>query len=149
MQEDRALELLELRRILEPAATSLAAVRMTPAALAGLATCLADMEHSRGETRINQDIDFHARIAAASGNQTLATMLSGISGKTVHARIWHGALDAQADRRAHDDHEAIYAALAGRDPRLAEAAAHVHVANTERWYRQILESELPLPVDLQ
>jgi GntR family transcriptional regulator, transcriptional repressor for pyruvate dehydrogenase complex len=144
MQEDRALELLELRRILEPAAAALAAVRMEPAALAELGTCLADMAHSRGEIRINQDIDFHARIALASGNQTLATMLSGISGKTVHARIWHGALDEHADRRAHDDHEAIYAALASRDPLLAEAAAHVHVANTERWYRQILESELTL-----
>jgi GntR family transcriptional repressor for pyruvate dehydrogenase complex len=149
MQEDRALELLELRRILEPAAAALAAVRMGPDALAELGTCLAEMEHSRGETRINQDIDFHARIALASGNQTLATMLNGISGKTVHARIWHGALDAQADRRAHDDHEAIYAALASRDPLLAEAAAHVHVANTERWYRQILESELSFPADLR
>ncbi len=41
-----------------------------------------------------QDIDFHERIALAAGNQTLATMLSGLSGKTVHARIWHGTLDS-------------------------------------------------------
>jgi GntR family transcriptional repressor for pyruvate dehydrogenase complex len=142
MQEERALELLEVRRILEPAATALAASRITPEDLAALGACLADMEHSHGETRIMQDIDFHARISRASGNQTLATMLNELSGKTVHARIWHGTIDAQADRQAHVEHEAIYAALASADPTLAESAALVHVANIEFWYRQMLtESE--------
>jgi GntR family transcriptional regulator, transcriptional repressor for pyruvate dehydrogenase complex len=141
MQDERALELLELRRILEPAAAALAAIRISPASLAELGACLADMEQSHGEPRIMQDIDFHSRIALSSGNQTLATMLSGLSGKTVHARIWHGTIDAQADQRAHDDHEAIYSALANGDPMLAESAALVHVANTERWYRQMLEAD--------
>lgn len=143
MQDERALELLELRRILEPAATALAAVRITVAALAELQTRLHDMEHSHGETRIRQDIDFHGAIALAAGNQTLSTMLSGISGKTVHARIWHGTLDSNADQRAHEDHEVIYAALANGDPMLAESAALVHVANTERWYKQMLAATAP------
>lgn len=143
MQEERALELLELRRILEPAAAALAAIRITPSTLAQIGSCLRDMEHSHGETRIMQDIDFHERIALAAGNQTLSTMLSGLSGKTVHARIWHGTIDSQADQRAHEDHEAIYAALDSGDPMLAESAAHVHVANTERWYKQMLAADTP------
>ena len=143
MQEERALELLEMRRILEPAAAALAAIRITPSTLAEIGTCLREMEHSRGETRIRQDIDFHERIALAAGNQTLATMLSGLSGRTVHARIWHGTLDSHADQRAHEDHEAIYGALENGDPMLAEAAALVHVANTERWYKQMLAAETP------
>ncbi len=141
MQQDRALELLEMRRILEPAAAALAATRISASALAALGACLAEMQHSRGETRIKQDIDFHNRIALASGNQTLATVLSGLSGQTVHARIWHGTIDAQADQRAHADHEVIYDALATRDPLLAESASYVHVANTERWYRQMLDDD--------
>ena len=140
MQEDRALELLELRRILEPAAAALAAIRISTADLEQLGQRLEAMETSRGETRILQDIDFHARIAQAAGNQTLATMLSGLSGKTVHARTWHGALDANADRRAHEDHVAIYEAIANGDSILAESAACVHVANTERWFKQMLST---------
>ena len=143
MQEERALELLELRRILEPAAAALAAIRITPSTLAEIGSCLRAMEHSHGETRIMQDIDFHQRIAVAAGNQTLSTMLSGLSGKTVHARIWHGTIDSEADKRAHEDHEAIYGALENGDPMLAESAALVHVANTERWYKQMLAADTP------
>ena len=143
MQEERALELLEIRRILEPAAAALAAIRITPGTLAEIGSCLRDMEHSHGETRIMQDIDFHQRIAVAAGNQTLSTMLSGLSGKTVHARIWHGTIDSEADKRAHEDHEAIYGALDSGDPMLAESAALVHVANTERWYKQMLAADTP------
>src|SRR5438093_842630 len=43
MQEERALELLELRRILEPAAAALAAQRASADALTDLGSCLADM----------------------------------------------------------------------------------------------------------
>lgn len=141
MQEDRALELLELRRILEPAATALAATRLSTAALADLHQCLVTMETSHGEPRIMQDIEFHAKIATGSGNATLSSLLSGLSGKTVHARIWHGLLEQHADSRAHEEHQQIYDALADRDPILAHSAAVMHVSNTERWYRRMLADE--------
>jgi GntR family transcriptional regulator, transcriptional repressor for pyruvate dehydrogenase complex len=143
MQDERALELLELRKILEPAATGLAAQRISSDVLLDLGACLGAMRYSKGELRIKQDIDFHGKIAAASGNQTLATLLAGISGKTVHARIWHGTLDAEADTRAHEDHETIYAAVQAGDAQLAESAARVHVAHTEQWYRRMLEGVGP------
>lgn len=139
MQEDRWLELLELRRILEPSATALAAERGSAEAFDMLGARLADMERSHGESRIKQDIEFHGLIATASGNQTLASMLAGINSHTLHARIWHGTLDADADRRAHEEHQAIFAAIRERDPTLAHSAALMHVANTERWYRAMLE----------
>jgi GntR family transcriptional regulator, transcriptional repressor for pyruvate dehydrogenase complex len=149
MQDERALELLELRRILEPGATALAAMRARPEDLAEIGRRLAEMERSHGEVRIKQDIEFHGRIASAAGNETLATMLTGVSGKTVHARIWHGTLDKQADARAHEDHQTIYAALIDRDPMLAASAATVHVANTERWYRQMLDADTAAGVALR
>ena len=141
MQQDRALELLELRRILEPAATALAAGRIAPEELAELGAVLAAMADSPGDTRIKQDIDFHARIARASGNQTLATMLTELSGKSVHARAWHGVIEASAHERAHAEHQAIYAALVDGDAALAHSAALVHVAHTEVWYRRMLTTE--------
>lgn len=139
MRDDRILELLELRRVLEPAATALAAERISAPALAQLQLRLAAMRDSHGESRVQQDLDFHAAIAAATDNQTMASMLSGVSSHTLHARIWHGRLDVDADRRAHDEHEAICAAIADRDPVLAHAAALQHVANTERWYREMID----------
>jgi len=138
MQEDRWLELLELRRILEPAATALAAERAPADAVAQLAHHLTALERSEGESRVKLDIEFHARIAAASGNQTLASMVAGVHSHTVHARTWHGLLDSDANRRAQDEHEAIYDAIARRDGALAHSTALMHVANTERWYRQML-----------
>jgi GntR family transcriptional repressor for pyruvate dehydrogenase complex len=139
MQEDRWLELLELRRILEPAATALAAERAPIEIFDRLADQLAAMEHSHGESRIRQDIDFHGAVAAAAGNETLASMLSGINSHTFHARIWHGTLDADADRRAHEEHRAIFDAVRARDSELAHSVALMHVANTERWYRAMLD----------
>lgn len=139
MENDRPLELLELRRILEPAATALAAERAAVAVLAELGLRLVDMDHSHGEDRIRQDIEFHGMIASASGNEMLASMLAGLSSHTLHARIWHETIDTGADRRAHEEHEAIYAAVKNRDPVLAHATALMHVANTQRWYRQMLE----------
>src|SRR4051794_24768343 len=139
MQEDRWLELLELRRILEPSATALAAERSGTEVVEELRARLATMAASHGESRIKQDIEFHGLIAAGSGNQTLASMLAGINSHTLHARVWHATLDADANRRAHEEHEAIYAAVRDRDPVLAHSAALIHVANTERWYREMLE----------
>ena len=144
MQEDRWLELIELRRILEPAATALAAERAPAEVFDRLAGQLSAMEHSHGENRIRQDIEFHGAIAAAAGNETLASMLSGINSHTIHARIWHGTLDADADRLAHQEHQAIYDAVRARDASLAHSVALMHVANTERWYRAMLgQSDQP------
>ena len=67
-------------------------------------------------------------------------MLAGLSSHTLHARIWHGTIDTGADRRAHEEHEAIYAAVKNRDPVLAHATALMHVANTQRWYQQMVEA---------
>jgi GntR family transcriptional repressor for pyruvate dehydrogenase complex len=142
MEAERGLELLELRRILEPAATALAAERAPNEVFDELSARLAAMElQSHGETRIRQDIEFHGKIAAASGNETLASMLAGINSHTIHARIWHGTLDADASRRAHEEHLAIYEAVRARDPVLAHSAALMHVANTERWYRAMVEQD--------
>jgi GntR family transcriptional repressor for pyruvate dehydrogenase complex len=138
MQEDRWLELLELRRILEPAATALAAERATRDELGELADRLEAMDRSAGESRIKHDIDFHTFIATLSGNQTLASMVAGVHSHTVHARLWHGTLDTDAHRRAREEHEAIYRAVAAADSALAHSTALLHVANTESWYRQML-----------
>ncbi|MGC2241201.1 MAG: GntR family transcriptional regulator, partial [Acidimicrobiia bacterium] len=75
MSEDFSLELVQVRRILEPAATALAAMRIDGEAIAELQTLLDRMRTAETEEALVQmDSDFHAVVAAASGNVTLASM---------------------------------------------------------------------------
>ncbi|MFB7619579.1 FadR/GntR family transcriptional regulator [Kitasatospora sp. NPDC056181] len=131
------LELTETRRLLEPAATALAATRIDDAALTKLAGHLDAMRASRhSPEQLNlHDAAFHRTIVAATGNETLTTLLEGISSRTLRARVWRGLVDGRAADQAITEHEAIHRALAARDAPLAQAAALMHVTTTENWLR--------------
>ncbi|MBS7738756.1 MULTISPECIES: FadR/GntR family transcriptional regulator [unclassified Chelatococcus] len=66
-------EAIELRRILEPPTTRLAAKARSEAELANLAAILARMEESLGDVPswIEADLDFHEAIGTMSGNRLL------------------------------------------------------------------------------
>jgi GntR family transcriptional regulator, transcriptional repressor for pyruvate dehydrogenase complex len=139
MQEDSALELIQVRRILEPAATALAAMNIDDATLASLEKSLARMEESTSQANlVREDSHFHAQVAAASGNDTLASMLLGISSRTIRARIWRGMIDSDATARTISEHARILEALQARDGGLARATALAHVCTTEAFMRQII-----------
>jgi GntR family transcriptional repressor for pyruvate dehydrogenase complex len=137
MQEGFSLELIGVRRILEPAATALAADQIDDAALMRLRVSLQQMRESTSEEeRIQYDADFHAQVAAASGNATLASMLNAVSSRTIRVRAWRGLLEEGAGARTITQHQDILDALEAHDAARAEAAALVHVATTEAWFRQ-------------
>ena len=87
------------------------------------------------------DAEFHAQVASASGNETLASMLKGVSGRTVRTRAWRGIIEEGATERTVQQHADILRALRDGDPVLAHAAALVHVATTEDWVRRLLEDD--------
>jgi GntR family transcriptional repressor for pyruvate dehydrogenase complex len=137
MQEGFSLELIGVRRILEPAATALAAGRIDEATVASLRASLDRMrEASSEDERIRHDAEFHMTVAAASGNATLASMLNAVSSRTMRVRAWRGLIEEGAGARTVTQHEDILNALVARDPDRAEATALVHVATTEAWFRQ-------------
>lgn len=145
MQEGFSLELIGVRRILEPAATALAAARIDDATLSELSTCLERMRGAASEAeRIEHDAAFHALVGSASGNETLASMLSAVSSRTIRTRAWRGLVEEGAGPRTIAQHQDILLALVARDVERAEAAALVHVATTEAWFRQALGDRLPL-----
>ncbi|GAA0672234.1 FadR/GntR family transcriptional regulator [Kitasatospora atroaurantiaca] len=135
---DALLDLMEVRRLLEPAATALAAVRISDEGLAEVKRHLDAMREAKDDVeKLNaHDAAFHHAVIAATGNESLLTLLEGISGRTLRARIWRGLVDAQAAGRTLVEHEAIYEALASRDASLSKAAALMHVGNTERWLQR-------------
>lgn len=136
LQADYSLELIAVRRILEGAASSLAARNIDGDTLAALGSSLAHMRDAQThEVMVQHDAEFHALVAMASGNATLASMLAGVSLQTVRARVWRGNIDRDVVSQTILQHEDILAALVARDPVLAEQAATDHVATTEAWIR--------------
>ncbi len=136
IEEGFSLELIAVRRILEPAATALAAGRVDDVTLGALDACLERMRAAGSEgERIQHDAEFHRLVAESSGNATLASMLNAVSSRTIRARVWRGVLDEDSRARTLAQHEDILRALRAHDATRAEAAALVHVATTESWFR--------------
>ena len=141
MGNDFSLELVQVRRILEPAATAMAALRIDDDSLAELETLLGKMRSAESqEVLVQMDSDFHAVVAAASGNSTLASMLGGVSIRTTRSRIWRGIIEDDAKTQTIAQHAQILRALRERDPVLGQAAAIVHVATTEASVRRMMDS---------
>ncbi|WP_143528665.1 FadR/GntR family transcriptional regulator [Rubrobacter xylanophilus] len=136
LQENSAVWLLEVRRMLEPGATALAAARMSPEEISGLRECLERLEKAPGvEELVAADDEFHARIASAAGNPVLSSLLRGLAGRTLRARLWRGVSDQKTLERTRLGHRAIFQAIERRDPELARAAAASHIAEVEDWFR--------------
>lgn len=140
-QDDTVLQFLEVRRILEPAATAMAAKTMADADVAELRAILDELDDDPTvEALVANDLKFHSRIAAGSGNTVLCSLIDGLSGPTARARIWRGLTQEGAVRRTREQHDAICEAIESRQPDVARAWATVHVAGVEQWLRNTLGS---------
>ena len=138
-RDDTVLEFLEVRRILEPAATALAALRMPADGKAELGEILdAVTADSPVDDFVATDLEFHKKIAAGAGNSVLASLVDNMSLPTVRARVWRGMTEPKAQERTLAEHRAIYQAIVAGDPDLARSAATVHIAGIESWLRTTL-----------
>jgi len=134
------LELLEVRRILEPAASARAAVLIDDASLASLEEILdRSTPDSAVEELVRNDVEFHRAIAVASGNTVLASLIESLSGPTQRARVWRGITQEGALARTLAEHRSIFGAIRAHDPELARTWATVHIAGVEDWIRTTLE----------
>jgi DNA-binding FadR family transcriptional regulator len=138
-RDDTVLEFLAVRRILEPAATAMAASRITVSELDALSAQLDALGTEPSvEDLVAADLDFHRGIVRASGNSVLCSLLDGLSGPTTRARVWRGLTQEDAVPRTLREHRAILAALREGDGEAARAWATVHVASVEQWLRATL-----------
>jgi DNA-binding FadR family transcriptional regulator len=138
-RDDTVLEFLEVRRILEPAATGLAALRMSPEEKAELGKILdAVTVESPVDDFVATDLEFHKKIAVGAGNSVLASLVDNMSLPTARARIWRGMTEPRALERTLAEHRAIHSAILSGDADLARSWATVHVAGIESWLRMTL-----------
>jgi DNA-binding FadR family transcriptional regulator len=115
--------LFELRTIIEPAASALAARRRSKAQLLALRDSLTRMQrHSLlGATGQQADRDFHTVLLESSGNPFIASLASGVTA----ALLWMPVLQQGKGPLPRDpvpDHERVYEAVAAKNPQRAAAA---------------------------
>jgi GntR family transcriptional repressor for pyruvate dehydrogenase complex len=149
MQGRTVLELFEVRRMLEPEAAALAALRADDDVVSDLRAELDAMfaAGDRAEDLVAADTAFHDVIARAPGNGVLRALLRSLSTSTVRARLWHGIADRDALDVARAEHARIYHAIAAGDVDLARAAALVHIASNEAWLRDHLGPADDVPLN--
>jgi GntR family transcriptional regulator, transcriptional repressor for pyruvate dehydrogenase complex len=138
-RDDSVLDFLAVRRILEPAATAMAARSMGDEQIAQLGRLLHQVSSAPTiEELVAGDLAFHRHIAEGAGNPVLYSLLDGLSGPTTRARIWRGLTQAGALGKTHEQHAAIFQAIAARQPEVAGSWATVHIAGLEDWLRSAL-----------
>lgn len=137
--DDSVLEMLAVRRILEPAATSLAAINARPEDLDHLVDLMRSAAAASSvDELVAHDLAFHRAIAEASGNRYLTSLIDSLSSHTVRARIWRGITQESAVSVTLREHQLILDAIRAHDPDLAAALTLAHVAGVEQWLRAAL-----------
>jgi GntR family transcriptional repressor for pyruvate dehydrogenase complex len=129
-----AAQLLQVRRLLEPPVTGLAANLITDEELSALRDILAhSLATDTIEAFIKWDVSFHRTIVGTVGNPVLSMLLDALSTHTQRVRIVRGTHLATSLESVHREHESILRALETRDAHLAASAAMLHVFAVEQW----------------
>ena len=146
--EPRTRELIELRGMLEVAATELAATRISPQSIAKLGSLVNVMRDTVDDRHrfIEADLKFHLEIAKAADNQVLQNLLQSIRSLL---RIWvERGLHADGEARdAYEEHRAIYEAIQAGEPERARTAMVRHMATAGERLNQTLAADDVVPAD--
>ncbi len=133
---------LMVRRIIEGESAAQAALNISRKSLAKLAEIVQRQKTSvrRGEMGVEEDVGFHEKLAQASGNKVLASMVH-----LLRSQEWMNyavaAIRAKVGTRLAVDHEEILDAMKTRNATLARKAMENHIskliADVERYWEQV------------
>ncbi|SCK26804.1 FadR/GntR family transcriptional regulator [Streptomyces sp. WMMB 322] len=133
------LEVYEIRRVLEGHVAAKAAARATPEQVSTLFSLIEAMDATDDPTEASElDHRFHAEIARAGGNPTLASLLAVFRARSRKYQVFTLPEGPELRRKSDEDHRVLATAIADRDPGAASGAAEAHVAQTERWLRAFM-----------
>ncbi len=131
------ISLIAARRLIEPQIAALAAELADESDLAAIHETFGMMKHTAG-TPAHRAADrlFHARIAAASRNEVLVSIIDNLWAELFTPMFERMGTRSGLVAQEHGDilvqHDAIYRAIAARDGAAASAAMERHLATTER-----------------
>jgi DNA-binding GntR family transcriptional regulator len=130
-------QLMDARRVIEPANAALATERATKKLTDALERAVADMRRAplgptfaQFRTYWEADERFHRLIAEHTGNRFLLAAYQALGGQVQRFRYFAGVgvTDAAA---ATSEHAAILEAISRRDPELAAARMETHIRNAK------------------
>jgi GntR family transcriptional regulator, transcriptional repressor for pyruvate dehydrogenase complex len=121
-------ELLDVRRMFEPAVARVAAERATDDDLAELQRLL-DVQRQKvkaGQSAIAEDTAFHAILARSTRNRVIMSIMATLNDLLVDSRT-QSLRQKGRPSRSIDGHEAVVAALRRKDPEGASQAMYNHI----------------------
>jgi GntR family transcriptional repressor for pyruvate dehydrogenase complex len=121
-------ELLDVRRMFEPAVARVAAARVTDEDLADLQR-IVDAQRKKlktGRSAIVEDTAFHEALARATGNRVVVSIMATLNDLLVESRKLTLKQKGRPGRSVLG-HEAVVAALRRRDPDAAAQAMREHI----------------------
>jgi GntR family transcriptional regulator, transcriptional repressor for pyruvate dehydrogenase complex len=127
-RRDLQEELMDVRRMFEPAVARAAAMRVTEHDLAGLQRILLAQRRKlgRGQSAIAEDTAFHAALARATHNGIAVRIMEILNDLLVESRKLTLQQKGRPERSIKG-HEAVVAALRRRDADAAARAMHDHI----------------------
>ncbi len=142
---DGLVEVMELRLAVEMEAAGLAAERATARTHRALAAALAAIDRAtdRGEAAIEEDMRFHAAIAAAAHNAQFERFLDYLGRFVVPRQAIRLESGPSGDRMLYmrtfqQEHRAIVAAIRAGDAAAARAAMREHLSRGQERYRSMM-----------
>ena len=139
-------ETTEARRVIEGEAAALAAAQVTDEQLAGLEETIASIveHHEKGLPTDAADRSFHVRLAQATNNNAIVSVVEHLWKMRDSASMWQNlrqSLRASEDiPAAIEEHRAIVTALRQRDPAAARIAMHAHLTRVAEALLQLSET---------
>lgn len=130
--------LFEMRKILEPEAAYLAALRRTPEQLEKMRQVLKLLENEsvdQGKSGMKADIEFHRAIILATQNPIMIQMLESLSSLYERALKITLQPNTELERKrqaVYKEHQNILLAIEAEEPELAKIQCTIHLKNAEK-----------------
>ena len=139
-------DLLELRRLVEPAAVRMAAERATPQEIAGIEDAYAGMKRAveGGGDYVTYDLRFHQGLLRAAHNRMLIQMSKALSA-LLRTSFEISTIRKDGPKRSLPLHRAVLDAVIARNPAKAEKAILVLIDGAREDIELVLSSRRRLP----
>lgn len=127
-QPEGSIQLAEMRAIIEPEISALAAARADESHLAALREAYAVMDRSRTDPQayIEADLDFHLALAEAAANPMILSLIDSIVGVLREQRMKIFNVEGGPER-GQFHHKRILEAVEARDPAKSRDAMRAHL----------------------
>lgn len=136
MQQDRALDVIEVRKCMESWTAFYAAQRALPEDIRRMESIIAGMERNLEGLRPSEDLDanFHIVVARATHNIVWLHLMQTIfdAMKEFQQTIWRAVYMTGDDHHLlYQHHRAVFEAIEARDPKKAREAMMAHLTFAE------------------